>query len=305
MQTGDDKEVYGFGFLRSPKGNSEAELFLSTSLQPAPGSRVEAIFDGASGNRYTLDLARAENRQGVWYFPGQNPENALLNAMMAGNTMVLKLEVEDGNRKLVHISLSGVTGSALFMDEAQGRLGNRDALQAKGDGEPQDAKTRAAVLNSSGDLPAEVLRFWREASGNCAEGSDENQDLIADFGGLSISVEYGARLYVLPCGLPGAYNLPQTVLAFDGETKEVRTVSLPIMGQRGPTLVDYAYNTNWDDRKSTLTAFYKGRGLGDCGSRSVWYWEGGYYSNFELVEEYIKDNCDGIYDDWPQIWPPQ
>jgi len=120
-----------------------------------------------------------------------------------------------------------------------------------------------------------------------------------------VAVEDDTQLFVVPCGLPGAYNFLHTVLLFDTGTKQVRTASLPIMGQRGPTLMDFAYNTDWDDKKSTLSAFFKGRGLGDCGSRSVWYWEGGYYSNFELVEEYVKGNCDGKYDDWPQIWPPQ
>ncbi|MGI9351043.1 MAG: DUF1176 domain-containing protein [Rhizobiaceae bacterium] len=302
MQTGNDNEVWGFGFIREPAANSEAELFLSTSLKPKRGSVIDIIMDGDEVNRFSLKTDKGAFEEGTWKFSGVNVENRIMNAMMTGNKLLLKIESSDGPRD-VRLSLSGVTGSALFMDEVQDRIGNRDALQATGDGEPKDAVTRVMVLKSASDLPAEVLSFWKNDTDWCGEGSNDEDDLIADFGGIVITVEKGSQLFVLPCGLPGAYNLVQTVLAFSEESKRVRTVTFPIMGQKGPTITEHAFNTSWDDRKSTLSAFYKGRGLGDCGRRTVWHWEGGYYSNFELLEEYSKGECDGVYDDWPKLWP--
>ncbi|MEM9278097.1 MAG: DUF1176 domain-containing protein, partial [Pseudomonadota bacterium] len=277
---------------------------LSTSLQLRKGSRILAIFNGDESDRILIETDIASNESGSWTFPGQNRNKEILIAMMVSKSMVLELDTNEGTRQ-VPISLSGVTASALFIDEAQDRLDRRDALQAKGDKEPKDVETRVTAIKSSADLPPAVLDYWKNATDGCGDGRDENDDIIERFGAISIALEYNSQLFVMPCGLPGAYNLPQTVLAFDGETKKVRIVALPVMGQRGPTVIDYAYNTDWDDRNSTLSAFYKGRGLGDCGTRTVWYWEGGYYSNFQLVEEYAKDNCDGNCDDWPKVWPPK
>ena len=304
MQTGDGNEVYGFGFTRSPKANSEVSLFLSTALKPKRGSRIVAIFEGDESREFVLEMSQAKFEEGVWKFPGQNPDNRLLNAMMAGKSMTLVIVTEDGDKR-VPVSLSGVTGSALFMDEAQERVGNRDALQAKGDGDPKDVVTRVTLLNSTRELPSGVVNFWKQNTDYCAETLEPEQDLIEDFGGSRIGVDDGAEMYILPCGSPGAYNLPQVLLIQDVNSKQVRRLYLPVMGQKGPTLMDSPYNLNWDDRRSLLSSFFKGRGLGDCGVRSVWSWQGGYNSNFELLEEYVKENCDGKYDDWPQIWPPQ
>lgn len=304
MQTYNNGRIYGFGFVRSPKANSEAVLFLSTSFKLREKGRMVAIFDGDESNRILIETDLGTFKEGTWTFPGQNRENEILDALKSGRSMVLELDTAEGLIP-VPISLSGVTGSALFMDEAQERVGRKDALHAKGDGEPRDFKSRVTELRSSDDLPKPVFDYWKNSTDGCGDGFEPDDDLIASFGGISVALENDDKLFVLPCGSPGAYNLPQTVLAFDGERKQVRIAPLPVMGTRGPTVIDYAYNTDWDDRKSTLTAYYKGRGLGDCGVRTVWHWEGGFYSNFQLLEEYSKENCDGKYDDWPQVWPPQ
>jgi hypothetical protein len=78
------------------------------------------------------------------------------------------------------------------------------------------------------------------------------------------------------------------------------------MGTKGPTLMSTIINMSWDEKTSQLSAYAKGRGLGDCGTSSAWEWDdNGSYGNFVLVEERWKDDCDGVYDDWPLIWPVQ
>ncbi|MEM9331895.1 MAG: DUF1176 domain-containing protein [Pseudomonadota bacterium] len=304
MQTRADDAIYSIGFERSPKANSEAVFYFTTSKNVLKKGKAIAIFDENAQAQIVLDMSQANQDEGTWRFPGQNSKNEILNAMMKGQSLLFKYVTDKGPQE-VKVSLAGVTGSALFVDEVQERIGKRDALQARGDGVPSDATTRVTLLRSSGDLPLPVLEFWRNNTDGCSEGRDETEDLIKEFDAISVSVENEAKLFMLPCGLPGAYNYPQVVMVFDEERAKVRSLSLPILGQKGPTLTELIFNTSWDDRNSTLSAFYKGRGIGDCGSRTFWYWEGGYYSNFELVKAFVKGECDGKNDDWPQIWPPE
>ncbi|MEL7430672.1 MAG: DUF1176 domain-containing protein [Pseudomonadota bacterium] len=304
MQTGSGDEVYSIGFERSPQPGSEAVFFMATALKPAAGSMLVAVFDEGA-QRIAIATDEAEVDGSTFRFPGQNRDNALMDAMMAGKSMVLEIATDEGVKQ-VPVSLSGVTGSALFMDEAQERIGDRDALQARGDGEPSGIKTRVTQLNSTDDLPVPIARLWRLSENGCSEGRDEEEDLVRELGGIRVDMDNETELFLLPCGLPGAYNYPQVVLLHDTLEGRARMATLPVIGQKGPTVMDTLYNPSWDDRLSQLSAFFKGRGLGDCGSRQVWEWPqgGDYYSNFELVEEYVKGECDGKYEDWPQIWPP-
>ncbi len=295
------RQIYSFGFNRSPKANSEIVPFLTLAPEVDTSGSIVLVVDGK--HEFELAFSEAELEEGVWHFPGQDKERNILQALMDGSDLVITA-IKGGEKVKVPVSLSGVTGSALFVDEAQGRVGNQDALQAKGEGIPVDAETRVTLLSSSADLPASIAQFWQEHTGGCAEGYPEGQDLIKDYGGLSISVDDNAVIYVMPCGSPGAYNLPYVLLIHDTELKQARRLYFPVMGQEGPTLMDTAYNVNWDDKKSTLSAFFKGRGIGDCGLRHTWRWQGGYYSSLELVEEFRKDNCDERHDNWPRLWPP-
>ncbi|MEM7069856.1 MAG: DUF1176 domain-containing protein [Pseudomonadota bacterium] len=298
-----ENDIWSFGFERSRYANSEAILFLSSGLELLRGSSVIAVIDGDEKAGISLPLDGADFKEGVWRFPRQNANGQVLDAMMAGNKLQLVLQTDKGEKR-VDVSLSGVTGGALFIDEAQDRLSRADALKAKGDGAPRDAVSRVTMLKTSTDLPKIVFDYWLNNTDFCADGGEEARDLIKEYGGISIAVEEGSKMFVIPCGLPGAYNFLHTVLILDEKENKVRTLPLPTMGQRGPSVTETAYNTNWDDRKSTLTSFYKGRGLGDCGASNVWYWEGGYYSNFEMIEAYVKWECDGKHDDWPKVWPP-
>lgn len=296
----DDQKIYAFGFERGPAASAPVVLFLSSGLTINEESDLVIRIDDQP--ELYLEIPKAEFKEGVWRFAGQDDDLKILKAMRHGKKMTLQLEAAEGDLE-IPVSLLGVTGSLLYLDEVQDRVGNQDALEAKGEGEPKAAATRVRDLASVEELPVEVKRRWAATPDDCSESYDDS-DLIKSFGGFEVSLKDNAALYVLPCGSPGAYNLPQVVLVHDVDTKSVKTLSLPVMGKRGPTVMDIPYNTSWDDKASTLTAFFKGRGLGDCGSQQIWALnESGYYSNFELIEERIKGECDGKYDDWPVIWP--
>ncbi len=304
MQTDNSEQgIYGFGFIRGPKARAIAVPFLSRRYELVPGSKISLVLDNNTAQSFEFDLAMAEQDKGVWKFPDQQTDNTLVKAVMAARTMVLTLETPT-ERKTVSLSVSGATGSALYLDEAQARLGNTDALKSVGEGPATDAVSRVTRLGSADELPPPVRLAWQANDGECSEDYDGG-DLIERFGGERISGEDRAFLFILPCGGPGAYNLPAAAYIFDEAENRARRIFFPTMSRDGPTLNETAINTSWDHVGNTLNAYYKGRGLGDCGVASHWRWDGRAYAQLVLVEEFAKDECDGKDTDWPQVWPPQ
>lgn len=307
MQTNNSEDgIYAFGFQRGPKANAEPILFASLKDDLSSDSSISLVIDGGAGGVFQLLARDGVETEGVWRFPGQNENHQILRAMMSGKAMDLSIRTntQSGGETIrkVPISLSGVTGSALHIDDKQGRLGRQDAIQAVGDKEPADAFTRATRLASSADLPDAVMTVWQSNGGECSEDYDGG-DLVSRFGGFQIAGEPENFLYLLPCGSPGAYNLPHTIIAYHAADKEARRLHFPTLSAEGPTIMDTAINLSYDPADNTLIGYYKGRGIGDCGISSTWKWDGYLFAQLILVREARKDDCDGDFTDWPQVWP--
>ena len=59
-------------------------------------------------------------------------------------------------------------------------------------------------------------------------------------------------------------------------------------------------NGQYDPKTRTLSAFAKGRGIGDCGTLQTWAWTG---DRFALTEERSMGECAGVPSDmWPVAW---
>ncbi|MCF6322541.1 MAG: DUF1176 domain-containing protein, partial [Rhizobiaceae bacterium] len=179
------------------------------------------------------------------------------------------------------------------------------ALYAKGDKRAQEVTTRVVELKTQDDLPGPVGQLWGNKFYGC---SVDEVDIVAKYGGIRIDLVDKGRLFLLPCNFPGAYNVPYVAIAYSKTDDGARALAFPVIGNRGPTNMINAYNVEWDDKRSQLSAFFKGRGIGDCGSKQVWQWgydnNESYNSEFELLEERRKDDCDGKTGEFPLLWPP-
>jgi hypothetical protein len=59
-------------------------------------------------------------------------------------------------------------------------------------------------------------------------------------------------------------------------------------------------NGQYDPGSRTLSAFAKGRGIGDCGVSQTWVWTG---DRFTLGGESVMGDCAGVPSDyWPMTW---
>lgn len=298
--------VQSAGIVRSSKANAPAAFTFSHRGELKPGSLIRLSVPGKLAELVLPSDAGATDEWGnEWTYDGAEIGAELVPAMKAGKTIRVEIETLEGSFSQ-ELSLSGFAAMLIFLDESQDRIGKTDALYEPGSAPATGRKSRARTLRAETDIPAEVLAAWGARPHECR---DEERDLIADLGAFAIELnaEDKSTLYVIPCGGPGAYNAPYMAFAHEpGEFGFVRTLAFPTMGDQGPTVVNSVYNPYWDELSGHLLSFFRGRGIGDCGTQSTWeYTDASAWGNFQLVEERIKDDCDGQDTEFPLVWPLQ
>jgi hypothetical protein len=195
------------------------------------------------------------------------------------------------------VSLAGASAALLYMDDRQGRVGSVTAVARPG---PKPASAvppppplpmvRAAPTGSGPPLaltPARVASLRREQG--CR---------IEEVGGPAEIERYkldGDRtLILLSCG-SGAYNLSMVPLIASRRGGAVAIAPAPFdappeWGEPGkPMLV----NPDWDAKTGLLSSLAKGRGIGDCGVRQDYAWDG---ARFRLVQQDEMSECRGSLD---------
>ena len=196
------------------------------------------------------------------------------------------------------ITLSGASAAMLYIDEAQGRLDTATALVRRGprgaDAVPPPpalpvVRAAPAYMGASISLDDDRVAAFRRQTGCAIEevgGPDEYS---------TYPLEPGKTLLLLACGA-GAYNfssVPLIVRDRDGRiVAEVAAFdsAAGFRDEEGPAAL---VNAEWDGPDGLLTEYPRGRGLGDCGSRSSYVWDG---SRFRLVLREEMGECRGAYD---------
>ena len=112
----------------------------------------------------------------------------------------------------------------------------------------------------------------------------------------------GKMLYLLPC-YTGAYNIIYSVYVFDKRYPDElkRSVFAGFSDDFGWYGKDSLINADFDPKTQTLSAFEKGRGLGDCGSIPSYQWSD---YGWRMIEYRYWAKCDGtrMPEDWPVIY---
>jgi uncharacterized protein len=109
----------------------------------------------------------------------------------------------------------------------------------------------------------------------------------------------------LACALPcraAAYNVRVRVyLVNRGGSRAAAPVSFPSVRADGTmTEMEEIVSPVYDPKTRTVSAFERGRGLGDCGEKWRWRWTG---QRFGLVRQQVKEACDGNPGPWQTIYP--
>ena len=106
-------------------------------------------------------------------------------------------------------------------------------------------------------------------------------------------------LFLLPC-FTGAYNIVYRVYVFDTRfPKELKpSLFASYSDEMGWSGTNSLINADYDENTKTLTAFEKGRGLGDCGSIPTYRWA---EYGWRMTEYRYWSKCDGTR--MPEKWP--
>lgn len=268
---------------------------------PVPGARpdIRINIQNGIGSSLVLDgkplRARVRSDEGfVRIAPGE--ELTLITSIRNGQ----QLDVLDRQgRSIGTVSLRGLMAALLYMDEQQKRVGSKSALARPGKKPDSDLEAPPPIPvvirpKAPKTLPrkltaADVAREARPLG--CEPGQDSGNDITY----ARLDARTTLALFPFPCG-NGAYNYFFNALLLD-ERGKVRPAGFDrsaAMGDKPHELV----NAEWSTSDRFLSAFSKGRGLGDCGVMQHYAWDG---RRFRLVRQSEMHECRGSAD-FIQTW---
>lgn len=205
------------------------------------------------------------------------------------------LTLADARGKMIaRVSLKGSSAALRFIDAEQGRAGGVTAAIARG---PKPASAVPAppavprIVRVKADGTAvpitAAMRAQMEKMVDCSSNySDDNPAPEVETAALG----GGATLALLPCG-NGAYNFSSVAFIIRGS--KVETADFDYLGD-----AELLTNAGWDPKKSELSTYSKGRGVGDCGESARYIWDG---TSFRAIEVREMDECRGSIN-WLRIW---
>lgn len=289
-----------------------AAAWVRVSVAPGPGARPNVLAGlGAEGGapegplsllidgrRFALTREAGDGgtSRAVGVAEDEDEAAALVASLARARTLSLNL-----GDQTVALSPRGAAAALLWIDERQGRLDTPTALARRG-GRPASTVPAGAPLPPAPVARGQATPLAETRAPAAAERLAEVAECRADIGqrqGAAAAdrgwrLPDGRALWVIPCFL-GAYNLGQVWTLFDAEG-QARVLSLPGSREASSEVVNGAF----DPSTLTLTAFAKGRGLGDCGVLSTWIWTG---EGFALAAESEMRECWGVpVERWPTTW---
>ena len=284
----------GLAFARIERGGAagaEPVLVLAAggwdAERRAPTATMRISVDGRPGPVVT---ARAgDTAYYVATLGDSNVVRPLIAALRNGRT--LRLQVQ-GWTAPADVSLTGAAAALLWLDEQQKRVGTTTALARTG---PRPASAvppppparvvRAAASVPQGRLPTAFPAAMRNnrALVECREYETEGSETDL----MAARLGAGRMLWGVGCG-HGAYNANYSFFIGDEQGRNLQAVQLRPERAGDETAINAAVNPSFDARTMTLSAFAKGRGLGDCGEAEAWVWDG---RAFVLVESQFMGEC--------------
>lgn len=289
-------EAAGFG---PEDGDLSAVLRLSRAGAAGAPAKIEIdlpseprgkpVILAVDGREVITVPAQASGGGGLTIAVGAAQVGPLLGAARNG----AMLSIRSGDGELGQVSLAGMVAALRYVDDQQKRAGTVTALVAKGaapaasvPAPPAAPVIRAAPAIAQTGLPARppaaVQALGRKAECDAGPGGEvkpEAYRLSAD-----------KVLWQVPCG-GGAYNFDSLFVIVD---KSGKTSPASLEGDDG-----LATNAEYDPKTRILSAYSKGRGVGDCGDASQWAWTG---QGFELSRATTMPVCRGYGYDWPVVF---
>ena len=199
-----------------------------------------------------------------------------------------ELAIRGGGKTLANLSLKGASAALRYIDAQQGRAGTVTAVVAKGAAPAANVPAGPAIpqivaVEAAGKpfTPSAAMVSTMKQQAQCddsAHGDLETHAIGAD-----------TSLILLPCSA-GAYNLISAVFVVKAGQVSPARMDAPsgFTESDAPAPVPMMVNADYD--KGVLTSYARGRGLGDCGVRQEFVWDG---SMFRLSRQEEMGECRG------------
>ena len=291
------------GFVRIERGGAagaEPVVVLATGLwegeEQRPTATMRVSVDGAPGPVLT---ARAGEDHAFYVGRVEDPRaaRALIAALRRGGRLTLQL---DGWTAPAVVSLDGATAALLWLDDRQKRAGGVTALARPG---PKPASAvppppSRRIVRAARAAPQDGLpEGWPPAVAarpevrSCLDEMTSDELKTPDVARLDAET----LLWGVPCS-QGAYQVSYLFFLADAEGRGWRPAPFePPPEGDGEGM--WVTTPSYDAETRTLSAWAKGRGLGDCGTASAWTWTG---ARFVLTHEQTMGECRGVP---PEFWP--
>lgn len=288
---------------------SDTSGWLMVRMDAGPNARPEILADlpeiGGVAIRLFIDgrshaLVRASGEGGGHAVPTEATSTILARLAAAREIRLVAPAFE------ATIPAAGISATMLWIDERQGRLGTTTALVRRGDRPPSTVPeapalptvtaapsvSQAGFGDSAQTLPAALEAL--PAVQGCRSGTGQTAWVQKEV--RSARLDATTELWAVPC-FTGAYNIGHEWFVTGPGGSNPRAALLP--SSSGATDGE-TINGAFAPGTRTLTAFAKGRGIGDCGIVQAWTWTG---REFVLTHEAEMQDCDGIPASlWPTTW---
>ena len=282
--------------------------WIRVAIEPGPDARPEVAAgywpDGAETTRtfaLTIDgtpypMTLADNEPVAAEIPRERALE-VVRALANGGAARIGAEHE--------LSLTGAAAALLWIDERQGRVNTVTALRRPGP-RPASSVPAAPPLPVVRPAPAisqagfgdqnQVLPTALETLPAVAECRAETADHWVGKEIMSARLDASTELWAVPC-FAGAYNVGHDWSVTGPGGRAPRPARLAAAsGEASAGTI----NGGYAPEARTITAFAKGRGVGDCGTASTWTWTG---RAFVLTNELAMNECWGVPPDyWPTTW---
>lgn len=266
--------------LRRGGGASDPPVLI---LQGYDGSPAALLADG-----HPLPVRFSESVDGMTVI---GDERLLVETLRTAHV----LEVRNAaGASLGRISLAGASAAMLYMDDKQHRLDTVTALVRRGSRPASAVPAPPAVpqIRMAPPPADEALTIDTAVVAGFRRRFDcDEYDTREDSEFETMQIATGTTLVLVPCG-SGAYNFSSVPVIARRRGGRIVTELAPFDRQWGlrseghPVLI----NADWDPDERRLREFSKARGLGDCGSRADYAWDG---ASFRLVHQEDMEECRG------------
>lgn len=218
----------------------------------------------------------------------------LLQAVRRGREALL---IDAEGAILGRLSTQGATAALLHVDDRQGRIGTVTAFGRPG---PKGAEAVPAppplpVVRAAPPSDAPPRAFPKADADRIraalCEGMENEPEDWGETEVFRLDAAHSLALVPSRCW-SGAYNIGTLLLVAKGEGPWV-PASLDVPVNRDADGMEKAilFNPWWEEGR--LETLFKGRGLGDCGTREAFVWDG---ARFRLVERSEMPECRGSID---------